>query len=183
MSATTRRPRRRLMFLLGFLSTSLLAVRCAQAADADVAGTAPAKGAVDFTRDIRPILSDKCLACHGPDAGQRKAGLRLDTSEGAISTLESGDRAIVPGKPDESELVARITSTDPDKVMPPKKHRKTLSPAEVAKLKQWVAEGGSYKQHWAFIAPKRLPAPRSRGPSGSAIRSTPMSSPDWRKSA
>jgi mono/diheme cytochrome c family protein len=152
MSAPTRRAARRLTPLFGLLLTPAIAV----ASEAD----APAKGTLDFGRDIRPILSDKCFACHGPDAGQRKAGLRLDNAEGAAKGGESGARSIVPGKPGESELVARITSSDPDEVMPPKKHRKPLTPAEVAKLTQWVAEGGSYRQHWAFIAPQRPALPK-----------------------
>ncbi len=156
MSVTTRRAARRLTSLLA----CLLATATAHAADADAAGPAAARASIDFNRDIRPILADKCLACHGPDPSQRKSGLRLDTLEGATGPAESGGRAIVPGKPAESELVARITSTDPDEVMPPKKHRKTLSAAEVARLKQWVAEGGSYRQHWAFIAPKLPAAPK-----------------------
>jgi mono/diheme cytochrome c family protein len=152
MSAPTRRAARRLTPLFGLLLAPAMAI----AAEAD----APAKGALDFGRDIRPILSDKCFACHGPDAGQRKAGLRLDNAEGAAKGGESGARTIVPGKPGESELVARITSSDADEVMPPKKHRKPLTPAEVAKLTQWVAEGGSYRQHWAFIAPVRPGLPK-----------------------
>ena len=115
---------------------------------------------VDFDRDIRPILSDKCFACHGPDPKVRKAGLRLDTSDGSTQALESGNRAIVPGKLDESELVARIVSKDADEIMPPLKHGKPLTPIEVDRLKAWVEAGGSYRQHWAFVAPIQSPLPR-----------------------
>src|SRR5881628_1127331 len=83
--------------------------------------------AIDFNRDIRPILSDHCYACHGPDEGKRKAGLRLDQNESAFSKLKSGDHAIVPGDLERSTLVERVTSNDPDEVMPPPLEGKALS--------------------------------------------------------
>src|SRR3954470_12739800 len=98
---------------------------------------------LDFNRDVRPILTDKCFACHGPDPKHRKAKLRLDTREGAH---ESAGR---PGKPGESDVAARITATDAT-VMPPKKGGKPLTPAEVEVLKRWVKEGATYTQHWAY---------------------------------
>ena len=113
-----------------------------------------AQAAVDFARDIRPILSDKCFHCHGPDAKTREADLRLDTREGALE-------AIVPGKPQESELIARIHA-DPDDIMPPPKTRKTLSAAEKQLLASWIAEGAEYKRHWAFVPPERPPQPQTR---------------------
>jgi Protein of unknown function (DUF1553)/Protein of unknown function (DUF1549)/Planctomycete cytochrome C/NedA-like, galactose-binding domain len=112
---------------------------------------------VDFNRDVRPILSNNCFACHGPDEKVRKADLRLDTKEGAVADL--GDHAaIVPGKPDESELVKRITATS--KVMPPAKTGKKLSKAEIDTLTRWVKEGATYARHWAYVVPVRpeLPA-------------------------
>src|SRR5438874_2224629 len=107
---------------------------------------------LDFNRDVRPILTDKCFACHGPDVKTRKAKLRLDTREGAVESV------VVPGKPADSELVARITAAD-DTRMPPAKGGKPLIPAEVEVLKRWVAEGATYTQHWAYVPPKRLPPP------------------------
>src|SRR4051812_8833068 len=100
--------------------------------------------AIDFNRDIRPILSENCYQCHGPDKNQRKADLRLDVRESALE-----HEAIVPGKPDESELVARILSDDADELMPPSKSRKSLTPAQKQTLERWVAEGAIYKGHWA----------------------------------
>lgn len=99
---------------------------------------------LSFNRDIRPILSDNCFACHGPDSANRQAGLRLDTFDMATAEVDSGSRAIVPEKVDESELVARIVSDDPDSVMPPP-HAKIgrLSPEQVETLKRWIAEGCS----------------------------------------
>src|SRR5262245_21773876 len=116
---------------------------------------APAVGRgqpVDFNRDIRPILSNNCFACHGPDETVRKADLRLDTKDGAVADL--GDHAaIVPGKVDESELVKRISSTS--KVMPPVKTGKKLGKAEIDTLTRWVKEGATYARHWAYVAPVR----------------------------
>jgi hypothetical protein len=118
-----------------------------------------ARCAVDFNRDVRPILSDKCFACHGPDANKRKAELRLDIAEKAYAPAESGERAIVPGNLEASELLKRITSKDADDLMPPPKEHKKLSTPEVETLRQWIAEGGKYDLHWAFkpVAPKPVP--------------------------
>ncbi len=114
---------------------------------------------VDFNFEVRPILSDKCFRCHGPDARERKAGLRLDTKEGAFGESESGLRAIVPGKPDESELVARITSADESERMPPKSLGRTLTAAEIDILKRWVAQGAEWQPHWSFRPPAAAPVP------------------------
>jgi hypothetical protein len=124
-----------------------------------VPAAAPPAAAVDFNRQILPILSDHCFTCHGPDESKRKAKLRLDTKEGAFGELRHGGRAIVPGKLDESELIRRITSADADEVMPPSGKGKPLSPAEIEFLKRWVAGGAPWTQHWAFVAPHRPPAP------------------------
>lgn len=102
-------------------------------------------GPVDFNRDIRPILSDKCFMCHGPDEATLEAGLRLDIRESAI---DSG--AIVPGDPGASELIHRITTTDRSDVMPPPKVKKLVSEKEIALLTQWIEEGAAYEGHWAF---------------------------------
>ena len=116
-------------------------------------------GKVDFTRDVRPILSETCFQCHGPDKNKRKAKLRLDVPEGPLVDL-GGHQAIVPGKPNESELIARITTEDEDDHMPPKKSGKKLSADQVEILKQWIAEGGKYEKHWAYrpVSKPKLPA-------------------------
>src|SRR5882672_11332648 len=106
---------------------------------------------IDFNRDIRPILSDHCYACHGPDEGKRKAGLRLDRKEDAFKSLKSGDRAIVPGDLKKSTLVQRLTSRDPDEVMPPPKEGKPLRAGQVDLLIRWVKEGAEWMNHWSFI--------------------------------
>ncbi|MBX7133398.1 MAG: DUF1553 domain-containing protein [Fimbriimonadaceae bacterium] len=115
------------------------------------------KEKVDFNRDIRPILS-KCMACHGPDSGAAMADLRLDNFEGATKTLPSGRRAIVPGKPTESELVKRINAKDRT-LMPPASTHKTVSDAEKQLLADWIEEGAEYKEHWAFVTPLRPVVP------------------------
>ena len=121
------------------------------------AGTMTAEStAVDFNRDIRPILSDNCFTCHGQDEGTRKAKLRLDERERALLGGKSEAPGIVPGKPDDSEIIYRITAEDPEELMPPAKSKKPpLQPQEIAKLRQWIAEGAEYQPHWGFIAPRR----------------------------
>ncbi len=109
---------------------------------------------VDFNRDVRPILSSNCFKCHGPDAEQRQAGLRLDTFEGATAATESGEHAIQPRKLASSTLWKRITSHDPDERMPPPSTKKTLSPAEIEILKTWIESGAEYAPHWAFVRPQ-----------------------------
>jgi hypothetical protein len=117
---------------------------------------------VNFNRDVRPILSENCYACHGFDKEGRKADLRLDTREGATATND-GVTAVVPGKPDASELIARIITTDKDDVMPPPKSKKTLTAAQKETLRRWIAEGAEYQGHWAFEAPKRTAPPQIAG--------------------
>ncbi|MBT7923920.1 MAG: DUF1553 domain-containing protein [Opitutae bacterium] len=117
--------------------------------------------ALQFNQDVRPILSDHCYACHGPDAHSRKAKLRLDKRESALGTNEVG-AAIVPGKPELSELVFRIESDDEDEFMPPPKFRKSLSSAEKKILVRWIAEGAKYEKHWSFEQPKSPKPPNSR---------------------
>ena len=101
---------------------------------------------VDFSRDIQPLLAKRCFSCHGPDT--HEAGLRLDDAAGAVAALDSGTRAIVPGKSAESEILARITSGDPDMQMPPEGPRLTATQADA--IKRWIDEGAEWKEHWAF---------------------------------
>ncbi len=113
---------------------------------------------IDFNRDIRPVLSGNCFQCHGPDAAKRKAGLRLDTRKGAIEARD-GVRAIDPARLAKSELLARITATDPDTRMPPPEANSRLAPEQVKLLSAWVKAGGEYDRHWAFNQPVRRPLP------------------------
>ncbi len=118
---------------------------------------------IEFNRDVRPILSDACFACHGPDEAKAKSGLRLDTRDHALKAAKSGASAIVPGKPDESELLKRILTSDEDDVMPPAKSHKTLSAQQKETLRAWIAQGAPYQGHWAFIAPTRPVVPAVTG--------------------
>jgi hypothetical protein len=112
-----------------------------------------AEDPVRFNRDIRPILSENCLSCHGPDAKQRKAELRLDVEASAH------EHAIVAGNPGESELISRITSNDDELKMPPTESGKKLTSEEVAMLRRWIEEGAKYEGHWSFISPKKSELP------------------------
>jgi hypothetical protein len=120
---------------------------------------------VNFARDIQPILAAKCFACHGPDADARQAGLRLDTASGATAKLESGLCAIVTGKPDQSELLKRVTSRDADTRMPPAETGKSITPQEAELLKRWIAAGAEYEAHWSFVPPVRPAPPALKEPS------------------
>ncbi len=119
----------------------------------------PESAKVDFNRDVRPILADHCFPCHGPDAGKRKANLRLDVDPGA----QKRDRAvIVPGKPAESELVRRVTADDARDRMPPAKFARPLAAKQIETLTAWVAQGGKWEKHWALIAPVRPEVPTTK---------------------
>ncbi len=113
----------------------------------------PAEPKLDFNSQIKPILADRCFKCHGPDENKVDAGLQLTSFKKATALLESGKRAIVPFKPQESELVKRILTTDPDDVMPSPKSNLSLAEAEKKLLIQWIEQGAEYQEHWAFIPP------------------------------
>ncbi len=122
-----------------------------------------------FNRDVRPILSENCFACHGPDEKKREAKLRLDLPEEA-TRARKGVTPVVPGKPEASEVMARVVSTDPDERMPPPDAHLALSEKEIDTLRRWIAAGAEYEQHWAFIAPERAPLPE-------------ISRPEWAQNA
>lgn len=123
-----------------------------------LAGTAGAdEPPVDFNRDVRPILSDYCFQCHGPDASERQADLRLDTSAGALGPRDNGP-AVVPGQPDQSPLLQRILAADEAERMPPPDTQRRVSPEAVATLRRWIAQGAAWQEHWSFLPPA-TPAP------------------------
>ena len=125
-----------------------------------LAPSAPAQE-VQFNRDIRPILSNKCFFCHGPDEKKRKADLRLDLREGALADL-GNYAAIVPGKPEESEILSRVAHRDPDEVMPPPKSKRSrLTESEVALLRQWIVQGAKYQGHWSFEPIAKIALPKA----------------------
>jgi mono/diheme cytochrome c family protein len=124
------------------------------AAVATAAGTGP-----DFQREIQPILAEHCAHCHGIDEETRQGGLRLDIRQDALAGGDSGAPAIVPGRPDESEMVARIHATDPDVIMPPPHEKKPLSPEQKRLLEAWIAAGAEFQPHWAFVTPRKAVVP------------------------
>ncbi len=113
---------------------------------------------VDFMRQVQPILSENCYACHGPDEASVEAGLRLDRRELALKGGDSGN-AIVPGEPAASLIIERVSHADPDTVMPPPDKKRPLTPDQIAILRQWIAEGAEWGEHWAFVSPKRPSVP------------------------
>jgi hypothetical protein len=119
------------------------------------------KDAVSYNFDIRPILSDKCFACHGPDSQKREAGLRLDDAASAYAKLKEGKGVgIFPGKPEQSEVYKRITSVDPSYQMPtPESHLGLLNESEIGLVRKWIEQGAKYEKHWAFEAPKQTALP------------------------
>ncbi|MCA9449550.1 MAG: hypothetical protein KC931_20690, partial [Candidatus Omnitrophica bacterium] len=117
-----------------------------------------ARDVPDFSRDIRPILSENCFQCHGPDKETRKAGLRLDTRDG-IFEERGGYHPVFPGDLDASELYSRITSSDEDERMPPKASNRSLSEAQIDLIRRWIENGAPWNQHWAYIAPVRPDVP------------------------
>lgn len=119
----------------------------------------PAAPPVDFRREVQPILSEHCARCHAVDEKTREANLRLDSRDGALKGGSSGEPAIVPGQPGKSELYRRITSHDPDAVMPPPAEKKPLTDAQRDTLRRWIEQGASYEQHWAFVPPQKTAVP------------------------
>src|SRR6185369_2960796 len=121
------------------------------------AGKPPVASAakVDFNQEIRPILSENCFKCHGPDGNERKARLRFDIRDEALKPAKSGERAIVPGAPEKSQLVVRTGSKDADEVMPPPKSGKKLTPKQIELLRRWVEQGAPYATHWSYVKPVR----------------------------
>jgi hypothetical protein len=133
----------------------VLTVATLMAGRAMAATPAPA---LSFNRDIRPILSENCFHCHGPDGNRREAELRLDVRESAVEAL-----AWVPGQPDQSEAIRRIFAADPDDRMPPADSHRSLTDAQKALVKRWVAEGAGYEAHWSYVPPRRPALPTATG--------------------
>jgi len=121
---------------------------------------------ISYNFHIRPILSDNCFACHGPDENKRESGLRLDNEESAYATLKENPEAhaIVPGKPESSEVVRRIASTDESEMMPPPESNLKLTASEIETIKKWIKQGGKYEPHWAFVPPSKAELPKTSDP-------------------
>ncbi|HPN60340.1 MAG TPA: PSD1 and planctomycete cytochrome C domain-containing protein [Chitinophagaceae bacterium] len=149
-------------FLTGITVFGLIAVMGALSCLHQQEGTDNMPVTVSYNFHIRPILSDKCFKCHGPDASKRKASLRLDIADSAYAPLKEtkGAYAIIPGKPEASELYLRVISTDTAYMMPsPEEHLGALTPYETALIKKWIQQGAKYETHWAFIPPVKAPLP------------------------
>lgn len=146
----------KLVFYCSFLLTVATVFSCRE----NKSRTA-ALDSVDYNIHIRPILSDRCFKCHGPDGNARKANLRLDTPEGAMAALKDNPsaHAIVPGDPESSEVYLRISTTDTSQVMPPVKSNLKLNEDEIQLIKKWISQGAVYKPHWAFIPPRQPAVP------------------------
>jgi hypothetical protein len=125
-------------------------------------GKTSAGARIDFARQIRPILSENCFRCHGPDVEERKAKLRLDTKEGAFGKLRRGGHAIVPGEPSKSRLLARIGADDPYERMPPPQINKRLTREQIDLIRRWIEQGAAWSEHWSFVPPQRPALPRAR---------------------
>jgi hypothetical protein len=114
---------------------------------------------IRFNRDIRPILSENCFYCHGQDPKHREAGLRLDVRDEAIKAHD-GVIAIIPGKPEQSEMLKRLLSHDADEQMPPPESNRKVTPAQIELIRRWIAQGAPYEKHWAFVPPEKAPTPK-----------------------
>jgi mono/diheme cytochrome c family protein len=135
---------RRSLTYIALVSCACIGLRSARAADA----------AIQYNRDVRPILFENCFSCHGPDSASRQAELRLDKREAAVDK-----KAIVPGNADASEMIRRILSEDADEQMPPPVTKKKLTDAQKELLVEWIKKGAEYQPHWSLIAPVRPPVP------------------------
>jgi hypothetical protein len=149
--------RQRHYLLISFFLLAFTTLYWNRAISAQQAGAAPSTN-VDFQRQVRPILSDNCFHCHGPDEATRMVNLRLDTQEGAFEKRESGV-VIVPGNPNGSLLFQRITAKDPAQRMPPESSYKVLTDDQKRILKEWIEQGAAWKQHWSFVPVTRPPVP------------------------
>ena len=152
-----------LRYITLFAILIILILGCSRSSvDPALLGSLPA--VVDYNYHIKPILSDRCYTCHGPDENKREAGLRLDTKDGFYVPLESSSskRAVVPGKSHKSELIRRIFLEDPEEYMPPPESNLTLNDYEKALLERWVEQGAKWKPHWSFISPQQPAVPSTR---------------------
>lgn len=150
---------RRLVYLLLTFSAIVYTIQACNHSSGSSAEEEPLPDTISYNFHVRPILSDKCFTCHGPDANKREAGLRLDIAEEAYKALKDNPsaHALVPFKPNASEVFLRISSKDSTMMMPPKSSNLKLTPYEIAMLEKWIKQGAKYEKHWAFVAPA-LPA-------------------------
>jgi hypothetical protein len=151
---------KRLYYLIGILTAAGVLAAC-KADTGDHLAEAPLPDRISYNFDIRPILSDNCYACHGPDANKREAGLRLDIAADAYKALQEhpAAHALVPGKPELSEVFLRISSSDTTLRMPPAGSNLKLTARQIALIREWIKQGAPYEAHWAFVAPEKPALP------------------------
>ncbi|MCA9217036.1 MAG: DUF1549 domain-containing protein, partial [Planctomycetales bacterium] len=128
-----------------------------------VCASAQADDVVQFGRDVRPIFSDSCFQCHGPDRDAREADLRLDRRESVLAERDDG-QLIVPRQPDSSELIRRLTASDPDERMPPADSQRQLTKEQIDLVRRWIEQGASWQEHWSFVSPQRPTPPKTTNP-------------------
>lgn len=153
---------RRTTLLLTITACLALGIQCCTSDSSNQAKEEKLPEEISYNFDIRPILSDKCLACHGPDANKREAGLRLDLAESAFQALKENPKAhaLVAGKPQFSQAYLRITSKDTALLMPPPSSNLKLTQHEINLIEKWIKQGAKYEKHWAFVAPKKPSVPK-----------------------
>ena len=140
------------------MTRSSSVIQAISAALASCAISAASADTIQFNRDIRPLLSDACFQCHGPDKNSREADLRLDLEAAAKADL-GGYFGIVPGDAEASEIYQRMITTDHDDLMPPEESGKSLTPEEIALIKKWIEQGAPWQGHWAYVKPERAEPP------------------------
>jgi hypothetical protein len=156
---------KRLNYLIGIMAAAGLLQACNSGTASDIADE-PLPERISYNFNIRPILSDNCFACHGPDANKREAGLRLDIAEEAYKALKENPsaHALVPGKPKLSAVFQRISSTDTSQMMPPAGSNLKLTAREIKLIEKWIEQGAKYESHWAFVPPKKPALPQVKQP-------------------
>ncbi|NOX54628.1 MAG: hypothetical protein GXP27_09355, partial [Planctomycetes bacterium] len=131
----------------------------ASLAFSEEAGGSATHTGIEFSGDVRPILAKACFRCHGPDEESREGGFRLDRRDSAVGEADSGERPIVPGRPEKSEVVRRITAEDEAERMPPPESGLSLTAAQIEVIRRWIAVGAPYSEHWSFVPPRRPQLP------------------------
>ncbi|MFT3947567.1 MAG: PSD1 and planctomycete cytochrome C domain-containing protein [Agriterribacter sp.] len=152
----------KIYYAFGAIAGLILMIESCSNRDSSQIASVKLPETVSYNFDIRPIFSDKCFACHGPDANKRKAGLRLDIADSAFNALKEhpGAHALVAGKPELSQAYLKLVTTDSTQLMPPVESNLKLTTREIQLIEKWIRQGAKYEKHWAFVAPKKSPLPK-----------------------
>lgn len=151
----------KIYYILAIIAVLIFVIESCGNSGSNQIASARLPDSVSYNFDIRPIFSDKCFACHGPDANKREAGLRLDIADSAFNALKEnpGAHALVAGTPELSEAYLRVTTKDSTRLMPPVESNLKLTPFEIQLIEKWIRQGAKYEKHWAFVPPKKAPLP------------------------